>query len=102
MATAVTMPRMWKLRDLQVEGGLSSNDLLLEISDVTFATATTATVVTAFANGRVLGVFFAKQATSAIQYSTDKVVASGALTITSTVTNSAETITVMVLGRAQV
>jgi hypothetical protein len=102
MATAVTMPRMWKLRDLQVEGGVSSNDLLLEISDVTFATTTTASVPTAFANGQVLGIFIGKQTSSAIYYTAAKTVTTAAVVVTSSVTNCTETVTVMVLGKAQV
>ena len=99
--TGVTMPRMWALRDLRTQGGLSPDDLLVEITEVTFATTASTTVTTTFADGQIIAVLFGKLTSSAIQYSTSKTVTTATITVTAT-TTSAEVVSVVVIGKSQI
>ena len=106
MAYGGQMPKLWKLRDLQTEGGASPGDLLVEFSIITFATATTATVNTVFADGNIVAMQMTKLSggtgTLTCPFSTAGAVSSGALTITNSVTTSTDVVSVMVVGRLQV
>ena len=102
MAYAGQMPRMWKLRDLQSEGGVSPGDLLVEFSQITFATVTTASVPTVFADGNVIGVWMTKQSSSTGTLVCPLTVTTGALTITNSITTTTDVVNVMVVGRLQV
>lgn len=102
-------PRMWKLRSLQVESGASGDDLLVEINQVTFATTTAATVATGFSNGQVVDVIVSQANTaggvSATAYTCSGAVTAGTpnyITITSNITNSTDTVNVMVIGKLDI
>jgi hypothetical protein len=102
MAYAGQMPRLWKLRDLQSEGGVSPGDLLVEFSQITFATVTTASLPTVFADGNVIGVWMSKVSGGTGTLVCPHTVTTGAMTITNSVTTSTDVVDVMVVGRLQV
>jgi len=93
---------MWKLRSLQAESGTSPDDLLVEITAITFATTTSCSLPTKFADGNIIAVIPCKRSASAVLYSSTKAVSDGEITITSSVTNCAETIDVVVIGRLEI
>ncbi len=102
MAYAGQMPRMWKLRSLQSEGGVSSGDLLVEFSQVTFATVTTVAVPTNFADGDIVNVQLTKVSGGTGVLTVPHTVTSGELVITNSVTTSQDVVDVMVVGKLQV
>jgi hypothetical protein len=101
MAYAGAMPRAWKLRSLQDEGGVGGSDLLMELVNVTFATTTTVSVPTIFADGNIIAVF-ATRVSGTGTYTIAKTVASSALTMTNLITNTTDVVDVMIIGRLQV
>jgi len=104
MAYNGQMPRLWRWDNLQDKGGVGGGDVLVELSQITFATTTTASVPTVFADGNILAVFVSRISGTGT-YTIPIVagsVSSGALTMTNTVTNSTDVVSVMVIGRLQV
>jgi len=95
------MPRLFRLDNLQDKGGYGGNDLLIELVQVTFATVTTASVPTVFADGNIIAVF-ATRVSGTGTYTIPKTVTTGALTMTNTVTTSTDVVDVMIIGRLQV
>jgi hypothetical protein len=101
MAYGGQMPRLFKLRGLQDEGGVGGSDLLIELVQVTFATVTTVSVPTVFADGNVIAVFPARVSGTGT-YTIPKTVTTGAMVMTNTVTTSTDVVDVMIIGRLQV
>jgi hypothetical protein len=101
MAYEGQMPRLFRLDNLQDRGGYGGNDLLIELVQVTYATVTTVSVPTVFANGNIIAVF-ATRVSGSGTYTIPKTVASSALTMTNTVTTSTDVVDVMIIGRLQV
>jgi hypothetical protein len=101
MAYNGQMPRLWRWDNLQDKGGVGGGDVLMELVNVTFATTTTASVPTVFADGNVLAVFVSRVSGTGT-YTVPKTVASAALTMTNTITNSTDVVDVMIIGRLQV
>ena len=106
MAYGGTAPRLWTLRDFQTDGCVSTSDLLVEISLLTFATVTTVACPTVFADGNIVAMSIMKLSSSTgtltCPFSTAGAVSSGVLTITNSITTTQDVISVMVVGRLQV
>jgi len=98
----MSSPRLWKLRDYQVESGVSPSDLLVEFSQVTFATVTTATVATNFTGGNVINVQMSKVSGGAGVLTCPHTVTTGYLTITNSITTSQDVVDIVVVGRLQI
>lgn len=90
--------RAWVLRDYMSEQPLHPTDMLVELSTVTFDSATTVTVPTKFTDGNIIAVLIGKITSSAIYYMHSKTVTAGTITITAD-SSSSESVDIAVIGR---
>lgn len=96
--------RMWALRDVGAEVGHHAGDLYVEFAVATLV-AGTAEVPTKFKDGNIVAVFAMRNDDATVNagqaFLTDKVVTSGAITISGP-TGSTAVVTLMIVGRLDV
>lgn len=103
------MTKAFVLRKFVNESGLHPSDILVEVGQATLASGTVE-VPTGFANGTILGVLamkngtasIANDGTGAVALTSDCVVTSGAVTISTTVNTYAGTIFYAIFARPTV